>query len=502
MRLAQAPAHRPANVTGARVDPPVTATAEPRLLWWRIPASSLLYAPSFRALISMRVAAETAVNALTFGMLIQVARRYAEEPRAVGILSALVTVATVAPAALLGPVGGVVVDRAPKRLMLVVANLLRALLCVAFLVLGTGTAAIYALLVAITAVTQFATPAEAAVVPRVVPPERLTAANSYSNLAESSGALLGTAILAPVMVKLFRELEPLILVCAVLLGYAALRAVAIHLMVPEQPAPPGIDSSRKPWLAGTRESLVEAWRWLAADRSAFISMLLLVLASTANLVMVTLAPRFTKQALGVEPEFAVFVFGPAVVGVLTGLAATPWLARRVNKRLLVTGGFLLMVAVLLLLGAIDPVTAVLKRVGPLGWLLSNGPLSFRDGRLGTALLLAAPLGFGLSMVQVAANTLLHERVPLALQGRVFALQGAVKNATAIVPLLLLGGLASLLGDVRPVLIVTALLVLSLALYGAAHSAQWSGARAAHRPPAEDPTAGSSAAPGPAPRQGG
>ncbi len=496
------PEHRPSGATAARTDPRVTDTAGPRLLWWRIPASSLLYAPSFRAMISMRVAAETAVNALSFGMLIQIARRYAEEPRAVGILSALVTVATVAPAALLGPVGGVVVDRAPKRLMLVVANLLRALLCVAFLFLGTGTAAIYALLVAITAVTQFATPAEAAVVPRVVPVERLAAANSYSNLAESAGALLGTAILAPVMVKVFRELEPLILVCAALLGYAALRAVAVQLTVPEAPTPNETNAVRKPWLAGTRESLVEAWRWLAADRSAFISMLLVVLASTANLVMVTLAPRFTKQALGVEPEFAVFVFGPAVVGVLSGLAATPWLARRVNKRLLVTCGFLLMVTVLLLLGAIDAVTVVLQRLGPLGWLLRNGPLGYRDGRLGTALLLAAPLGFGLSMVQVAANTLLHERVPLAMQGRVFALQGAVKNATAIVPLLLLGGLASLLGDVRPVLVVTALLVLSLALYGAARSAQWSGERVAAPPAGEPDTSVEAVPPERASRQGG
>jgi MFS family permease len=494
-------------VPAPRVSPPVdtvgtrAAGAGPRLLWWQIPASSLLYAPSFRAMISMRVAAETAVNALSFGMLIQIARRYAEEPRAVGILSALVTVATVAPAALLGPVGGVVVDRAPKRLVLVVANLLRALLCVAFLVLGTGTAAIYALLVAITAVSQFATPAEAAVVPRVVPPERLAAANSYSNLAESAGALLGTAILAPAMVKLFRELEPLILVCAALLGYAALRAVAVHLTVPETP-PTETHAARKPWLAGTRESLVEAWRWLAADRSAFISMLLVVLASTANLVMVTLAPRFTKQALGVEPEFAVFVFGPAVVGVLSGLAATPWLARRVNKRLLVTCGFLLMVVVLLLLGAIDPVTALLRRLGPFGWLLSNGPLGYREGHLGTALLLAAPLGFGLSMVQVAASTLLHERVPLAMQGRVFALQGAVKNAAAIVPLLVLGGLASLLGDVRPVLVITAVLVLSLALYGAARSARWSGDRTVGAPPAEADAIPGTVAPEQAPRQGG
>src|SRR3712207_5104852 len=100
------------------------------------------------------------------------------------------------------------------------------------------------------------------------------------------------------------------------------------------------------------------------------------------------------------------------------------------------------------------------------------------------MLLAVPLGFSFSVVQVSANTFLNQRVPLRMQGRVFALQGAIKNATAILPLLALGGLASLVG-VRPVLIVAPLLILFLALYGASKSAQLAG----RRPPAAPAPAG-------------
>jgi MFS family permease len=489
---ANVPSPRPDRPLGVKPAPATAGRGGMRLLWWYVPADSLLQSPSFRAMMTMRVATETAVNALSYGMLIQIVKN-TTDPRLVGILAALVTISTVAPAAVFGPIGGVVVDRVPKRMMLLITNLTRALLCFAFLLLGTGTVAIYGLLVALTIVTQFATPAEAAIVPRVVPRDHLAAANSFSNLSESAGAMIGTAILAPILVKLPGAPESLILVCGLLLSYAAIRAVAIRLTVPEvkEGAPTPDDIERKPWLAGTREALLEAWDWLAGDRAAFISMMLLVLASTANLVLVTLAPKFTAQALGVDPEFAVFVFGPAVLGVLTGLALTPRLAEVVNKRLLVTIGFLLMVAVLLLLGAINGVTAVLKNLGPIGALFRDGPLGYKDGRLGAALVLAAPLGFGLSMVQVSAHTLLHERVPLEMQGRVFALQGAVKNATAILPLLVLGGMASILGDVRPVMVIAALLILCLALYGGARSAEWTAGRGnplgADPSPAGEPT---------------
>lgn len=462
---------------------PAVADASPpalRLLWWQAPSDSLLHTPSFRALMTMRVATETALSALGYGMLIEVMLRHGPHngdpgSRWLGLLLALVTISTVAPAALFGPLGGVVVDRVPRRPMLVATNLVRALLCFGFLFFDSSTVFIYLLLAAITAVTQFASPAEAAVLPWVTPADRLAAANSFSNLSESVGQLLGTAILAPVLVKLPGAPKSLILVCGLLLTYAALRAVGVRSPAPPARATAGAEglgtAIEKPWLVGAREALLEAWRWLAGNPAAFISMMLLVLASVANLIMVTLAPKFTREVIDLPPQFAVFVFGPAVIGILLGLAFVPRMARRLSHRRIVTLGFLIIVAALLLFGALDAVTTVLMGIGPLGVIVRWLTFNHANGRLGTALLLAVPLGFAFAMVQVSAQTLLHERAPLHMHGRVFALQGAVKNAVAVPALLVLGGLTSLVGDVRPVMALAALSILFLALYGASR-AEW------------------------------
>ncbi len=64
--------------TGSAPSPaPSGARGGPRLLWWEIPADSLLHAPSFRALMWMRLTSEAALNALTYGMLVQIVRKKA-----------------------------------------------------------------------------------------------------------------------------------------------------------------------------------------------------------------------------------------------------------------------------------------------------------------------------------------------------------------------------------------------------------------------------------------
>jgi Na+/melibiose symporter-like transporter len=458
----------------ADVPPGETAAAipGPKLLWWTVPADSLLHRSSFRALMGMRVASETAINAIGYGMLVQVVRETQS-----GFQASLVTVSTVAPAAMFGLIGGAVVDRTNKRLMLVLSNLVRALLCVGFLFTARSVPTIFVLLWLITIASQFATPAESAIVPRVVEPPRLAGANSFANLCEAAGQLLGMAILAPIFIALTGDAGPLVMVCGLIFAYAALRAAAIRTdIVPETELKPALAATGgRPWLAGTRESLAEAWSYLTSNRPAFIIVLLLVLASTANLVMVTLAPRFTQEVLDTRPELAVFVFAPAVVGMLSGLFLVPRITHIVRPRVLVLAGFLLMVGSLLAIGAVDPITNALRSINLLGLYdpgpLGRDPLGHSNGRMGTVMMLAIPLGFSFSVVQVSANTFLNEHIPLQMQGRVFALQGAIKNATAIVPLLALGALASLVG-VKPVLIVAPLLIFFLALYGASKSTQF------------------------------
>jgi hypothetical protein len=83
----------------------------------------------------------------------------------------------------------------------------------------------------VTIASQFASPAESAIVPQVVEPTRIAGANSFANLCEAGGQLLGMAILAPIFVKLTGSAAPLIAVCGLIFLVAAVRALAIRTRV-------------------------------------------------------------------------------------------------------------------------------------------------------------------------------------------------------------------------------------------------------------------------------
>ena len=60
-------------------------------------------------------------------------------------------------------------------------------------------------------------------------------------------------------------------------------------------------------------------------------------------------------------------------------------------------------------------------------------------------------GFGSSLTNVASRAIINERIPLEMQGRVFAAQNVLANVASVAPLLVAGALADLVGA-RPVLV--------------------------------------------------
>jgi MFS family permease len=67
--------------------------------------------------------------------------------------------------------------------------------------------------------------------------------------------------------------------------------------------------------------------------------------------------------------------------------------------------------------------------------------------------LALVAGFGFVAIMVPAQTFLQERAPVDLRGRVFAVQLMLSNFASIVPLLLLGGLADVIGVDKTLLLI-------------------------------------------------
>jgi hypothetical protein len=129
----------------------------------------------------------------------------------------------------------------------------------------------------------------------------------------------------------------------------------------------------------------------------------------------------------------------------------------VGERVSAIAGLLIASAFLFLLGLVGDVASV---VDPFNPIRITEPLGIIGERTRTAGLLALPLALGVSLTVTSVQTYINRRVPLAYQGRIFAMQSALRNGAAIFPLLTLGALAAVFGA-ESVLLVSPLLLLAL-----------------------------------------
>jgi len=81
------------------------------------------------------------------------------------------------PAVLFSALAGVFVDRLDRRLVLIFTNLLRGAAFVAMFFVGDHLGLIYLLNIAVSTITVFFAPAEAAMIPMLVPRRQLLSAN-------------------------------------------------------------------------------------------------------------------------------------------------------------------------------------------------------------------------------------------------------------------------------------------------------------------------------------
>ena len=414
-----------------------------RLLWFFLPETSIARDPRLQQVLASRFLSDAGQQALAYGALIAIVRDGGS-----AFDAALVGVATVIPPAVLGLFGGAVADALPKRVALALIYNLQALLCfIAPSVVGTDLAGLLLLIFAVNTLGQVSGPTESSVIPLVASEAQLASAASLVHLASSLGTAFGTALLAPVLVRAF-GVDPVIYVAGVLLLLAASRVFDL----PTRQRRRRIDWRRPN--VGVREAV----QWLVRQPAVATMIIVGVVAGTANLVLQTLAPRYVQSVLHVDAADAVYVFAPSAAGLALALLAAPALLRRWGERIAALLGFLLIAATLLLLGMVGAVADVVDAANPLR-LIDLFGVELGE-RLRTAGLLAFPLGFGVSLTTVSVQTYINRRVPLAFQGRTFAMQSWLRNGSAIVPLLTLGALATEFG-VQDVLLFSPLALLAV-----------------------------------------
>jgi MFS transporter, DHA3 family, macrolide efflux protein len=137
---------------------------------------------------------------------------------------------------------------------------------------------------------------------------------------------------------------------------------------------------------------------------------------------------------------------PAAIGVVLGLRVAGFLAHRVPHAALSTFGFMSFVVLLAMFTFVDVGADFLSGYGMFSWLGVIQIGNFDGGGV-LAMIIVMPLGFAYATVAVAGQTVLNDNVPLHLQGRVLATQGAMAAIAASAPVLIAGALSDWIGVV-------------------------------------------------------
>jgi MFS family permease len=346
----------------------------------------------------------------------------------------------VLPVLLLGPVAGLLVDRYPRRTLLVAADCARAGLVLPLVVVSDSVALAYGVAFALSACTQVFNPAASATLPDLVEPEDLVDANALLWTV----AVLAQIVLAPLaggLIALYGtgfafaiNAASYLLSAGLLVGLQAGRAPGQIARLTWRAALAGVAAVRAhPLLARLAVGQV-----LAALSAGATSGLLVVLAG---------------QQLGVGPEG----FGLLLGAIAVGAAGGPLLGRRfirAGERRWLFGPYLLRAGVDITLALTGSLWLVLPALTLYGVATSTG--------------------------MIAYQATLQREVPGEARGRVFALYDILWNGARLVSLGLGGVLADTVG-IRSVYLLGGFLLTAAFLAGTGRSLPTTrGARPARR----------------------
>jgi MFS family permease len=401
---------------------------------------SLLRNSAFLRLWAAQTCAMTVVYGLSMAGVVVI-----EEQTHSSTQTGLVIVSSILPGFLASLVAGAVVDRFGRLPVLVLSHLGRALVALAF---WGGTQLDSPTLILVTvyvvnatgiALSQFATASEMAMLPDLVGSDRLLSANSLLGFSLLVAEGLGIVVVAPLVIKLGGA--PAMGAVSTVLYLLALILVATLRLGPETT---GRADRRWPGWTVFRSDIRAGWRTIAQDRLLALVIAQVTLAGVLLLVLLSLVPGLLARHLGLGIENGPFLILPGGLGFVLGLFLVSRLERRLSRSLWIAGGLIGLGTSIVLLAISSS-----QGGGSSLWFL---------------VLLIVGVGLSLATVIVPSRTIIQERPPAEMRGRVIAAQLALGNAAAIVPLILGGALADWLG-IQPVIGLLGLAALSAGALG-------------------------------------
>ncbi|HZU44334.1 MAG TPA: MFS transporter [Terriglobales bacterium] len=331
-------------------------------------------------------------------------------------------IAYMLPMAIVSPISGVFVDRWRVKRVMISSDLIRGLL-VLLLPWVTDLVQLCAIFVALSVVSTFFAPAQSVALRTLVAKEKLLAANAMMSQAFYSVRLL-SPVVAGALVAAFTEKS-----CFYFDAFSFFFSATMisSLLIHRDPAP-GSNTVK-----GFLEQLTSGNRFIFTHPSLAFVITSMV---SAMFVMSCLSPLFSIYVRDILHS-GVFLYGVVSsgvgVGLITGTATVNRFGRERPKKTVVLTGLIVCALGVALFGIL--------RVIP--------------GAVASTFV----MGFGISFVVVAAQTLMQQETPPAMLGRVSSSFMSVFSLAQVLGLLLSGHLAVWFGIRAVFLLCAAALVL-------------------------------------------
>lgn len=439
--------------TPAATATPETATPETATPATGSSAAAVLRNRPFLLLWLSQLATQIGVNMVLYALTVIVL----EATDASTAVSALFLTFLV-PSVLLSALAGVYVDRIDRRTVLVVSNALRAVVLIGIFAAGDNIVLLLLLNTLFSIITVFFAPAEAAMIPVVVPRDQLVAANGLFTLTLNGAFALGYALLAPLVVTISGGPQPLIIMVTGLFAVAAVFCLTLPSDPPvkhQGKGPLGAVTEAGQAVGGVFGQLREGIGYIRDNRTIAWSLAYLAISASLIGVVAVLGPSFARDTLGLGPRDLIVVVLPLGIGIVMGVLLLNNYGKYIARRRAIDFGLVLLGFLLVILTVAGPVSRFLTGVGE---ELPIVDLSALTSLVSVVVALAFLAGICYGIVAISAQVQLQEDIPAEGRGRVFGVLNMLVSVASILPIIIVGTIADTVG-VTPVIVSVAALVL-------------------------------------------
>ena len=393
---------------------------------------------SFLLLWLSQAATQIGGNMVLYGLTVVVLETTESKTAVSGLMLTFLV-----PAVLFSAVAGVFVDRFDAKPVLWITNLLRGLAIGAMIFVQAQLWVIYVLNIFVSTVTTFFSPAEAAMIPRIVPRNQLVAANSIFTITLNAAFALGFALFGSLSVTLVGP-TGLIAIVAALYLMAALFCFTLPSAsdeLHESVSRSQTVSDAEQAVSSTFGQLREGLTYIRQNST--IAWSIVYLGSTASLIGVlgVLGPSFAQQALGLDPRDLAVIVLPLGFGVVLGILALNNFGQLVPRRRIIEGGLILLGVLIAILSSIGLIPGLVDKL--------DARTSLELGNVITVLSVAIAVAFLAGVcyagVAISSQTQLQEDLPEDVRGRVFGVLFTLISVASFVPVIVVGPLADAVG---------------------------------------------------------